>query len=91
MQVQPLFIRFNKPFMVAPEVYVMPSPAGKLGRPGAYWDRSGNVVRDWTTDQALPEYEGRCMVYLDIQGPVFMNTYLHNGKRCWEVGEKITR
>jgi hypothetical protein len=48
-------------------------------------------VRDWTTDQALPEYEGRCMVYLDIQGPVFMNTYLHNGKRCWEVGEKITR
>lgn len=58
-----------------------------LTHPGAYWDRSDNVVRDWKTDQALPNYEGPCMVYLDIQGPVFMNTYLRNGHRCWEAGE----
>ncbi len=65
----------------------MASYAVKLGHPAVYWDRSGNIVRDWRTDQALPEYEGRCLVYLDIQGPVFMNTYLCNGKRCWEIAE----
>jgi hypothetical protein len=62
----------------------MNAVAAKLGKPGAYWDRSGSVVRDWNTDQALPEYEGTCMVYLDIRGPVFMKTFLHNGQRCWE-------
>ena len=65
----------------------MASPAARVGRPHAYWDRSANVVRDWKTDQALPDYEGRCMVYLDIQGPVFMNTYLRNGERCWDTSE----
>lgn len=58
--------------------------ASLLGRPGAYWDRSDNVVRDWNTDQPMPDYEGTCMVYLDIEGPVFMRTFLNNGERCWE-------
>ncbi|HYL16163.1 MAG TPA: hypothetical protein VEV41_24235 [Terriglobales bacterium] len=53
-------------------------------RPGAYWDRAGNVVRDWNTDQPLPGYEGMCLVYLDIRGPVFVTTFLQNGERCWE-------
>jgi hypothetical protein len=61
--------------------------AATLTHPGAYWDRSGNVVRDWKTDQALPNYEGQCMVYLDIQGPVLMKTYLRNGERCWESAD----
>jgi len=65
----------------------MNSHLSRLSRPGAYWDRSGNVVRDWNTDQALPNYEGKCMVYLDIQGPVLMNTYLLNGERRWESAE----
>ena len=65
----------------------MNSHLSRLSRPGAYWDRSGNVVRDWSTDQALPNYEGKCMVYLDIQGPVLMNTYLRNGERYWESAE----
>lgn len=62
----------------------MSGVASKVGRPGAYWDRSANVVRDWSTDQAIPDFEGTCMVYLDIQGPVFMKTSLRNGQRCWE-------
>lgn len=73
--------------MLASEAHSMFCSIAKLGRPGAYWDRTGSVVRDWSTDQALPNYEGRCMVYLDIQGPVFMNTYLLNGERCWETAE----
>jgi hypothetical protein len=52
--------------------------------PGVYWDRADSVVRDWTTNQALPGYEGMCLVYLDIRGPVFVNTFLQNGQRCWE-------
>jgi hypothetical protein len=74
-------------FMAVYEVYPMSSSAATFSRPHAYWDRSANVVRDWKTDQALPDYEGRCMVYLDIQGPVFMNTYLRNGERCWDRSE----
>jgi hypothetical protein len=53
-------------------------------KPSAYWDRSGDVVRDWKTDQALPDYQGTCLVYLDVQGPVFLQTFLQDGKRCWE-------
>jgi hypothetical protein len=53
-------------------------------RPDVYWDRATQVVRDWNTDQALPEYQGPCLVDLDIQGPVFLRTFLHDGKRCWE-------
>ena len=53
-------------------------------KPTAYWDRTAHVVRDWNTDQPLPEYQGTCMVYLDIQGPVFLQTFVHDGKRCWE-------
>lgn len=54
------------------------------GRPSAYWDRSSNIVRDWETDQALPDYQGTCLVYLDVRGPVFLRTFLQEGKRCWE-------
>lgn len=53
-------------------------------QPSAYWDRSSQVVRDWKTDQELPDYQGTCLVYLDIQGPVFVRTFLQGGKRCWE-------
>lgn len=52
--------------------------------PSAYWDRASHEVRDWKTDQVLPEFQGTCLVYLDIQGPVFLRTFLENGKRCWE-------
>jgi len=55
-----------------------------MGKPNAYWDRTANVVRDWKTDQPLPEYQGACLVYLDVQGPVFLKTFLQDGKRCWE-------
>jgi hypothetical protein len=58
--------------------------ASNSKRPGVYWDRAANVVRDWTTDQPLPAYEGDCLVYLDTRGPVFATTFLRNGERCWE-------
>jgi hypothetical protein len=64
-------------------VAVIPSSS----KPSVYWDRSGNVVRDWSTDQALPAYEGTCMVYMDLKGPVFLKTFLKNGQRCWEGSE----
>ena len=54
-------------------------------KPSAYWDRSANVVRDWKTDQALPDYQGTCLVYLDVQGPVFLKTFLQDGQRCWQA------
>jgi hypothetical protein len=58
---------------------------GKMhSKPGAYWDRSDSVVRDWSTNQAIPSYEGPCLVYLDIRGPVLLNTFLRDGERCWE-------
>jgi hypothetical protein len=53
-------------------------------KPSAYWDRSSNVVRDWKTDQPLPDYQGRCLVYLDVEGPVFLQTFLQDGRRCWQ-------
>ncbi|HVO63313.1 MAG TPA: hypothetical protein VMT53_20465 [Terriglobales bacterium] len=53
-------------------------------KPNAYWDRVANIVRDWHTDQPLPEYQGTCLVYLDVQGPVFLETFLQDGKRRWE-------
>jgi hypothetical protein len=53
-------------------------------KPSAYWDRATNEVRDWKTDQPLPEYQGTCLVYRDIQGPVFLRTFFQDGKRCWE-------
>jgi hypothetical protein len=53
-------------------------------KPSAYWDRSANVVRDWKTDQPLPDYQGTCLVYLDVEGPVFLQTFLQEGKRHWE-------
>ena len=53
-------------------------------KPNAYWDRSANVVRDWETDQVLPDYQGTCLVYLDVEGPVFLQTFLQDGQRCWE-------
>ena len=52
--------------------------------PSAYWDRASKAVRDWKTDQPLPEYQGTCLVYRDIEGPVFLRTFLKDGKRCWE-------
>jgi len=57
--------------------------AVKPPKPSAYWDRSQNVVRDWNTNRALHDYEGECLVYMDVSGPVFMTTFLHNGQRCW--------
>lgn len=55
-----------------------------LRKPNAYWDRTQKVVRDWQTNQPLPQYEGECMVYMDTHGPVFLRTFLHQGARCWE-------
>jgi len=62
----------------------MNTVTSKSKRPGAYWDRAGNVIRDWNTDQVLPGYEGSCLVYLDTRGPVFATTFLRDGERCWE-------
>ena len=53
-------------------------------KPSAYWDRTTKAVRDWKTDQPLPEYQGTCLVYRDIEGPVFLRTFLEDGERCWE-------
>lgn len=55
-----------------------------LSKPPAYWDRATKVVRDWSTDQPLPEYQGTCLVYHDVNGPVFLQTFLENGQRRWE-------
>lgn len=51
--------------------------------PKAYWDRTQRVVRDWNTNRVLPDYEGECLVYLDVEGPVFRQTFLQDGARCW--------
>jgi hypothetical protein len=53
-------------------------------KPSVYWDRNDHVVRDWSTNQAIPAYEGPCLVYLDIRGPVLLNTFLCNGERHWD-------
>ena len=60
--------------------------SSRVTKPVAYWDRTQRVVRDWETNQLLPAYEGECMVYMDVSGPVFMQTFLHNGQRCWHDG-----
>jgi hypothetical protein len=57
------------------------SPATK---PEVYWDRADKVVRDWSTGQMLPNYEGQCLVYSDMQGPVLLHTFLNQGKRQWQ-------
>jgi hypothetical protein len=59
----------------------------KLSTPTAYWDRTLKVVRHWTTNEILPTYEGPCMVYLDTRGPVFVETFLREGERCWLSGD----
>jgi hypothetical protein len=53
-------------------------------KPSAYWDRTDRVVRDWSTGQALPDYEGPCMVYSDMRGPLVMRTFLNKGERQWQ-------
>lgn len=52
--------------------------------PAAYWDRTGQVVRNWKTDEELPDYEGLCLVYLDLRGPVVMRTFVQKGVRGWQ-------
>jgi hypothetical protein len=52
-------------------------------KPSAYWDRTDKVVRNWSTGQALPDYEGQCMVYSDRRGPLVMHTFLKKGERQW--------
>lgn len=42
------------------------------------------VLRAWNTDQVLPHYEGECLIYLDMRGPVLVRTFLRGGKRCWD-------
>jgi hypothetical protein len=54
-------------------------------KPQAYWDRAQRVVRDWNTNNVLPEYEGECLVYLDVEGPVIRNTFFQDGDRRWDV------
>jgi hypothetical protein len=62
----------------------MDNGAGTSRPPRAYWDRATRMVRAWNTDHALPHYEGECLVYLDIRGPVFVKTFLCDGERCWD-------
>jgi len=59
----------------------------RLSTPTAYWDRTLKVVRHWSTNEILPAYEGPCMVYLDTRGPVFVETFLREGERCWQSGD----
>jgi hypothetical protein len=54
-------------------------------KPQAYWDRAQRVVRDWKTNNVLPEYEGECLVYLDVEGPVIRTTFFQDGARCWDA------
>jgi hypothetical protein len=41
------------------------------------------MVRDWTTNQALPQYEGPCMFFSDLRGAVVMYTFVRDGVRHW--------
>lgn len=52
--------------------------------PNVYWDRADKVVRDLKTGMDLPQYEGLCLVYRDVEGPTLVNTFLSNGERLWE-------
>ncbi len=54
-----------------------------LTAPSAYWDRADQVVRDWKTGRDLPQYEGPCLIYRDVEGPAVLQTFLANGQRCW--------
>ena len=61
----------------------MHRPHSPATKPEVYWDRADKVVRDWSTGQVLPNYEGQCLVYSDMQGPVLLHTFLNQGKRQW--------
>jgi len=52
--------------------------------PSVYWDRADKVVRDLKTGRDLPQYEGLCLVYRDVEGPIMVNTFVCNGERLWE-------
>lgn len=54
-----------------------------IAKPRVYWDRTDKMVRDWTTDQALPNYEGPCMFFSDLRGAVVMYTFVRGGIRHW--------
>jgi hypothetical protein len=62
----------------------MNAPRNVSGKPTVYWDRNDRMVRDWSTNQPLPSYEGPCLVFLDIRGPIFLKTFLLDGERHWE-------
>jgi len=53
-------------------------------KPEVYWDRADKVVRNWSTGQMLPDYEGQCLFYSDMRGPVLLHTFLNKGKRQWQ-------
>ncbi|HEV3038724.1 MAG TPA: hypothetical protein VHA33_13190 [Candidatus Angelobacter sp.] len=57
-------------------------------KPSAYWDRTDKVVRDWRTGHILPNYEGQCMVYSDMRGPLLMDTFLDRGQRQFKEPKK---
>ncbi len=57
-------------------------------KPSVYWDRTDKVVRNWSTGKAVPEYEGQCMVYSDMRGPLVMHTFLKKGERQWQETAK---
>ena len=61
----------------------MSAQVPELNAPQAYWDRADRVVRDLKTGMDLPHFEGQCLVYRDVEGPIVVNTFLHNGKRIW--------
>jgi hypothetical protein len=65
----------------------MSAHRAELISPSAYWDRADNMVRDWKTGRDLPQYEGVCLVYRDIEGPALLRTFLANGERRWEAME----
>ena len=56
--------------------------------PSAYWDRTDKVVRNWSTGQVLPDYEGQCMVYSDMRGPMLMDTFMDRGQRQFKEPKK---
>lgn len=62
----------------------MHRPHPPVTKPEVYWDRSDNVVRDWSSGQVLPDYEGQCLFYSDMHGPVLLHTFLNKGKRQWQ-------
>ncbi len=65
-------------------VFLMSGHRVGLAMPSAYWDRADKTVRDWKTGRPLPQYEGPCLVYHDIDGPRLVKTFLADGERRWE-------